>query len=167
MDLFFYAKYSQWEGGYCVGPRYLVPALVLFCLALGPVLADAEARSRSAVKKTAIALLVVGAFVQAMSLATSFMEDQASRGRYYDANWTYRLDYSLRGPLHLFWKYLGDSQPTRLGLGWDRWFVFLAKGGISRATLSWIGAVMAAGLVISLFGLVRNASSNDRLSEGR
>lgn len=158
-DLFFFAKYSQWEGGYCVGPRYLVPALVLLCLALGPVLAEVPLRSRAKLKTVAVALLVLGALVQSVSLATSFMEDQAPRGRYYDAQWTYRLNYSLSGPIHLFWKYLESAQPTRLGLGWDRWFVFLYKGGISRATLAVFGAFMAAGLAVSLLGLARNAAS--------
>lgn len=152
VDVFFFAKYSQWEGGYCVGPRYLVPALVLLCLGLGPVLASAQAR----LKTIAVVLLVLGALVQTLSLATSFMEDQAPRGRYYGANWTYRLDYSLSGPVHLFWKYLTSDQPARLGLGWDRWFVFLAKGGISRATLAVFGATMLAGLAISLVGLAKS-----------
>jgi len=155
MDLFFFAKYSQWEGGYCVGPRYLVPALVLLCLGLGPVLSE----GRTGIKIAAGALLVLGTLVQGVSLATSFMEDQAPRGRYYDAHWTYRLDYSLSGPVHLFWKYLESSQPARLGLGWDRWVVFLAKGGISRATLAVLGAGMLAGLAISLLGLAKNAGS--------
>jgi hypothetical protein len=158
-QLFFFAKYSQWEGGYCVGPRYLVPAIVILCLALGPVLADAEVRSRSGLKVFAIALLVLGVLVQGVSLATSFMEDQAPRGRYYDAHWTYRLDYSLTGPIHLFWKYFESAQPARLGLGWDRWFVFLYKGGLSPATLAVFGAAMVAGLAISLLGLARSVSS--------
>ncbi len=162
VDLFFYAKYSQWEGGYCVGPRYLVPALVFLCLGLGPVLADAKAPSRSRIKAIAVVLLVLGALVQCFSLATSFMEDQAPRGHYYDANWTYRLGYSLSGPIHLFWKYLTSSQPARLGLGWDRWFVFLYKGGICRGTLLALGAIMAAGLAISLLGLAKNIAANDR-----
>lgn len=157
VDLFFFAKYSQWEGGYCVGPRYLVPALVLLCLALGPVLAE----GRAGIKIIAVALLVLGMLVQGVSLATSFMEDQVPRGRYYDAHWTYRLEYSLSGPVHLFWKYLESSQPARLGLGWDRWFVFLYKGGISRATLAVLGAGMAAGLAISLLGLAKNAGLED------
>ncbi len=156
-DLSFYAKYSQWEGGYCVGPRYLVPALVFLCLGLGPVLADAGRRSRSITKIIAASLLIVGTLVQGVSLATSFMEDQAPRGHYYDANWTYRLNYSLSGPIHLFWKYLQSPQPARLGLGWDRWFVFLYKGGISRATLAVFAAAMVAGLAISLLGFIKNA----------
>jgi hypothetical protein len=153
--LFFFSRYTQWEGGYCVGPRYMVPAIVLLCLALGPVLSEGAAR----IRKIALLLLILGALVQCVSLATSFMEDQAPRGHYYDANWTYRLSYSLSGQIHLLWKYLGTSEPARLGLGWDRWFVFLHKGGVSAATLAILGLVMLAGLGISLAGLVRNVRS--------
>jgi hypothetical protein len=106
-------------------------------------------------------LLVSGALVQGISLATSFMEDQAPRGHYYDANWTYRLDYSLAGQVHLLFKYLGSSESARLGLGWDRWFVFLAKGGISRATLAMLAATMAAGLGISILGLAKSVATEE------
>ncbi|MGC2246656.1 MAG: hypothetical protein WA609_08635 [Terriglobales bacterium] len=158
--LFFFAKYSQWEGGYCVGPRYLVPALVFLCLGLGPVIADSERagpqrKSRPRLRAIAVVLLILGTMVQVLSLATSFMEDQVPRGRYYGANWTYQLSYSLSGPVHLFWKYLMSPQPARLGLGWDRWFVFLAKAGVSRVTLAFLGAAMIAGLSISLLGLAK------------
>jgi len=128
---------------------------VLLCLALGPVLSEGAAR----IRKIALLLLILGALVQCISLATSFMEDQAPRGHYYDANWTYHLSYSLSGQIHLLWKYLGTSEPARLGLGWDRWFVFLHKGGVSAATLAILGLVMLAGLGISLAGLVRNVRS--------
>jgi hypothetical protein len=153
--LFFFARYTQWEGGYCVGPRYLVPAIVLLSLGLGPVLAGGNARIRN----IAVSLLVPGAFVQCISLATSFMEDQVPRGHYYDANWTYRLSYSLSGQIHLLWRYLGSGEPARLGLGWDRWFVFLHKGGVSATTLAVVGLGMLAGLGISLAGLARTVPS--------
>jgi len=149
--LFFFAKYTQWEGGYCVGPRYLVPSIALLCLGLGPMLAVGSSSTR----KLAIFALALGAFVQCVSLATSFMEDQVPRGHYYDANWTYRLNYSLSGQIHLFWKYLTSGEPARLGLGWDRWFVFLHKGGVSAATLAVLGLCMTAGLGISVFRLKR------------
>ena len=153
--LFFFARYTQWEGGYCVGPRYMVPAIALLSLAVGPVLAGATVRTRS----IAVLLLVLGAFVQCIALATSFMEDQVPRGRYYDANWTYRLSYSLSGQIHLLWKYLQSSEPARLGLGWDRWFVFLHKGGLSTTTLAVLGLGMLAGLGISLTGLAKTVRS--------
>lgn len=155
--LFFYARYTQWEGGYCVGPRYLVPSIMLLCLALGPMLAEGAA---SRAKEIAVVLLVLGALIQSVSLATSFMEDQVPRGRYYDANWTYRLGYSLSGQIHLLWKYLGSSEPARLGLGWDRWFVFLHKGGVSGATLAVLGLVMVAGFGVSVAGLARSVRSD-------
>jgi hypothetical protein len=155
MYLFFFARYTQWEGGYCVGPRYMVPSIVLLCFALGPMLAEGAAR----IKKSALLLLVLGAFVQCVSLATSFMEDEVPRGRYYNANWSYRLGYSLSGQIHLLWKYMASSEPARLGLGWDRWFVFLHKGGVSAAPLAVLGLCMLAGLGISLVGLARNVRS--------
>jgi hypothetical protein len=158
--LLFFARYTQWEGGYCVGPRYLVPSIVLLSLALGPMLAAAPSSAAginaSKIKKAPLLLLVLGALVQSVSLATSFMEDQVPRGHYYDANWTYRLSYSLSGQVHLFWKYLGSGDSPRLGLGWDRWFVFLHKGGASAATLAVLGLCMLAGLGISMAGLARS-----------
>jgi hypothetical protein len=167
--LFFFARYTQWEGGYCVGPRYMVPSIMLLCLALGPILdgqvvpflpgTDFTRTAFAKTKKVALFLLVLGTLVQCISLATSFMEDQVPRGRYYDSNWTYRLGYSLSGQVHLLWKYLGSGEPARLGLGWDRWFVFLYKGGVSAATLAILGLVMVAGLGIGLAGLARNARS--------
>ena len=154
-DLSFFAKYSQWEGGYCVGPRYFVPALVFLCLGLGPVLADVNTRT----KMLAIGLLVLGASIQVISVATSFMEDQAPRGHYYDAHWTYRLDYSLAGQVHLFWKYLSSSEPARLGLGVDRRFVLLAKGRNSRPPLDVLFAAKAARVEINLHGHTKNHGS--------
>jgi hypothetical protein len=153
--LLFYARYTQWEGGYCVGPRYMVPSIVLLCLALGPALVDGASRT----KIVAGVLLILGAFVQGISLATSFMEDQVPRGHYYDATWTYRLSYSMSGQIHLLWKYLASSETARLGLGWDRWFVFLHKGGISATTLSVLALVMVGGLGISLAKLAESIRS--------
>jgi hypothetical protein len=149
--LFFFAKYTQWEGGYCVGPRYLVPSIALLCLGLGPMLAA----GLSNIRKLALFALALGVLVQCVSLATSFMEDQVPRGHYYDANWNYRLDYSLSEQIHLFWKYLTSGGPARLGLGWDRWFVFLHKAGVSAATLTVLGLCMTAGLGISVYRLKR------------
>ncbi len=44
--LLFYSRYTQWEGGYCFGPRYLLPPVVLLCLGLGPLLARSTASLR-------------------------------------------------------------------------------------------------------------------------
>ena len=42
--LLFFATYTQWEGGYSYGPRYLVPALALLGLGIGPALERASAQ---------------------------------------------------------------------------------------------------------------------------
>jgi hypothetical protein len=42
--------------------------------------------------------------------------------------------------------YLSSSQPARLGLGHDRWFVFLAKAGARRG-------ILACGLLFEFLGL--------------
>jgi len=140
--LLFFSRYTQWEGGFCIGPRYLVPSITLLCLGLGPLLAEAGLRTR----KFAIALFAAGVFVQAVSISTSFMEDQAG-GRYYDSHWNYRLGYSsITSQAKLLMNYLSSSQPAQLGLGYDRWFVFLAKAGASRR-------ILAYGLVLELIGL--------------
>jgi hypothetical protein len=163
IELGFYATYSQWEGGYCVGPRYLVPSLVLLCLGLGPTLAE----DRPWIKPLAIVLFIAGFLVQVLSIATSFMQDQVPRGRYYDANWNYQLSYSLNGPAHLFFRYLASSEPAKLGLGWDRWFVFLAKGGVAHGTLVVLGISIAMGMIVSLWQLVRNVDALGRVDHSR
>jgi len=154
--LCFFVRYSSWEGGYCVGPRYLVPSIAILCLGLGPALAAGTGM----VKRLAGLLLAIGVTVQGISLATSFLEDQApARGHYYDTHWHYRLSYSLSGQVQLLWKYLRNGQPPTLGLGWDRWFVFLHNGKVSAVTLAFLAALMLAGLAISIVGIVRNMRS--------
>jgi hypothetical protein len=77
--LVFYARYAQWEGGYCVGPRYLLPVLPFLLLAL----ATARVEAGAAAGRGFLALTLAGAFVQCIGLATSFLEDQFANG-YYD-----------------------------------------------------------------------------------
>jgi hypothetical protein len=149
--LVFYARYSQWEGGYCVGPRYMVPALVLLCIALTPAMADLSKRTRVA----AILLTALGAMVQMVSMATSFMESQVPAGVYYRQNWIYRMSYSLWDQARVLLHHLANPAPARLGLGFDRWFVFLAKLGVSQVTLGVIFCAMLAGFVLSAASLRR------------
>jgi len=146
----FFARYTQWEGGYCFGPRYLVPALVLLFLALGPALAEAGQSTRA----VAIVLFVTGLAVQILGLATSFLEAEVGHG-YYNQQFDYRLGYnalSMQGELLL--KYLGSHEPVRIGLGFDRWFVFLSKGGVSHGTLLAFGLVMGGCAALSIRALV-------------
>ena len=141
--LFFYAKYSYLEGGYSYGPRYLVPVIALLCLGLGPMLE----KSRQWVKPLAVATFVAGIFVNVTGMATNFMEDM-THGKYYDANFVYRTDYSPIGSmLARFWHYATMQEPAALGHGFDRWFVFLTKTGVAR------GLIVSA-LLIELFGVI-------------
>jgi hypothetical protein len=142
--LLFYATFTQWEGGFCVGPRYLVPAIAVLCLGLGPVLENAGAR----IRRLAIGLTVAGFAVQAINLATSFFEDQAN-GNYYDLHYNYRMDYAplitmSRQLIH----YLASPVPAPPGRGFDRWFVFLHKAGVSNGT---VGAFLALEVVGFIF----------------
>jgi hypothetical protein len=147
----FFARYTQWEGGYCFGPRYLVPALLLFCLAVGPVLAGAGPRTGW----VAGGLFALGFAVQALGLAISFLEAEVGRG-YYDRTWTYRMNYAgLLNQLQLLWKYAQSGTPARIGLGFDRWFIFLSKGGVSPLTLGVYGFIVTACAAVCIALLVR------------
>lgn len=129
--LLLYARYTQWEGGYCVGPRYLLPTLPFLLFALGAYLDDDDPAARRRV----LVLAAAGALVQSVGLATSFLEDQFA-GRYYDQDFNYRMGYApLYSQSALLLRYVlaflrGEPSPP-LGTGFDRWFIFLGKAGVS------------------------------------
>jgi hypothetical protein len=66
--LVFYGSYMFWEGGYCPGPRHLVPLLPLL---LTPLALGRLARGRSR------ACLVAGAAISLLMASVSYLEDQA------------------------------------------------------------------------------------------
>ena len=149
--LAFYARYTLFEGGYSFGPRYLIPGIWLLGLTFAYVVKEGSARLRS----IALALVLMGAAVNVIGLATSPLEDMAG-GRYYDERLHYRLDYNpLQGQLGLLLKYISDPSPAPIGLGFDRWFVFLHKGGVSTAWLALVGSVAAAGCAVAGWQLAR------------
>lgn len=123
--LLFYMSYTQWEGGYCPGPRYLLPFLCVTCLALGPLLESGEGR----VRRILCGLAGLGLVVQAITYGTSFLEDQVT-GAYYDASFSYRMSYDpiVSQGARLIAYITG--KPGGLGLGFDRWFVFLHQLGV-------------------------------------
>lgn len=149
--LFFYSSFTQWEGGFCMGPRYLIPAIALLCLGLGPMLENIGRRMRY----LATVLFLAGLGVQAVTSATSYFEDQAN-GRYYDMQYNYRMDYSpLVTMSRQLWHYITASQPASLGLGFDRWFVFLSKAGVARGTILTVLFFEFAGFLFFTFYLVK------------
>lgn len=149
--LLFYATYTQYEGGYSFGPRYLAPGLALLCLGLAPMVSGASAN----IRRILLALCVAGVLVNAIGLATSPLEDQAT-GRYYDAQWNYRLDYNpLAGQGRLLLHYLTSAEPAPIGRGFDRWFLFLHKGGVAPGTLAFLFALITAATLFSAHHLRR------------
>jgi hypothetical protein len=152
--LLVYAHYTQWEGGYSFGPRYLVPVIPFLLLGLGPAL---EGASRG-LRRLAAALVAFGALVQAVGLATSFLEDQR-RGGYYDARFEYRMAYvPLLSQGALLVRYTAGAvrgePPAPLGKGFDRWFVFLHTAGVSWPPLAVLlvgamGTAVAGGVALS------------------
>ena len=148
--LIFYARYSQWEGGYAYGPRYIVPALVVACMAIG-IPEHLRAGWRAVLLWT---LCGIGLFVQLAGIAVSFLEAEVGRG-YYNAGWTYRLSYfSLGEHLRLVAHYAGTADAAPLGLGFDRWFLTWLKAGVTPGSIATLLIAMIAGLLLSGVGLV-------------
>lgn len=152
--LLFFATYTQWEGGYCYGPRYLVPALAMLGLGVGPAL---EAASRNA-RLLAIAVFIAGFFVQAIGSATSFLE-AAVAGGYYDAQYNYRMSFSpIAMHIHLLLHY-ATSEPAPIGRGFDKWWVFLSRAGVSMGALLSLAGVLLIGAAASAWWLRRSVSN--------
>ena len=157
--LFFYAGYTQWEGGFCVGPRYMVPSIALLCLGLGPMLdaarSTAASRSLHWARRAALVLFLLGVGVQAMTAATSYLEDQAN-GNYYDTQYNYRMDYDpLVTMSRQLAHYVASPEPAAIGRGFDRWFVFLPKAGIAGGTVAAFFIAELAGCLIFSLLLVK------------
>jgi hypothetical protein len=155
--LLFFATYTQWEGGYCYGARYLVPALTLLGLGIGPALAQMQsghdAASRN-VRRLAIAVFAVGFLVQAIGMTTSFLEADVA-GAYYDSQYNYRMGFSpIAMHIHLLAHYAA-SEAAPIGRGFDKWWVFLSKTGVCTGTLWLLASMLVAGAAASAWWLQR------------
>lgn len=150
--IFFFASYRQWEGGYCYGPRYLVPLIPLALLGLAPRLKQGRLR----VQHLVLCLSIVGIVVQIPGVFTSFLEEQVGGGGYYDGEFRYRLAHNpIVGQARLLLDYSrqalgGDALASPLGKGLDLWFLFLSKGGVSAAA---IGALVTLQFFLLMVGL--------------
>ncbi|MGH7141712.1 MAG: hypothetical protein ACREGH_03710, partial [Minisyncoccia bacterium] len=145
--LFYFARYAQWEGGYCFGPRYLVAPLALLCLGLGPVFAAVSAPAGAWARRAAWVLFFAGFAVQIIGMSTSFVEDEIT-GAYYNQQGRYRMSYDpLVSQTRLLLRYIETPTVAPIGRGFDRWVIFLLKVGISRGLvmifwgLEWAGAI--------------------------
>lgn len=148
--LLFYAHYSSWEGAYSYGPRYLVPALLLLCVAIAAWFLDPPRWFRPVLR----AVFGVGLVIQMIGLSTNIIEDMVAN-HYYNAGWYYRMSYSaITGQLRLIAKYIGGA-PAPLGMGFDRWFLFATKAGVPAWIVAALFLLMTAGFLISQFRLLR------------
>ena len=149
VPLAFFANFIYWEGGYSWGPRYLLPSIALWVLPLAFV--ESPGRPFRVVTRAAAA---TGFAVQLLGISVSFLECQVARG-YYTSEFRYDLDYSaLPATWDVFSKYaatLGSSAflAEKQGLGFDRWFFFLAKDGFPPAVVYGVAGVLAIGLAAS------------------
>ena len=57
------------------------------------------------------------------------------------------MGYSLSGQLDLLWRYAILDEAAPLGFGFDRWFVFLFKAGVSPVLL-FVLALLAIAVAI-------------------
>src|SRR5262249_22584938 len=121
----------QWEGGYCVGPRYLLPTLPFLLFALGAYLDDDDPAARRRV----LVLAAAGAPLPSGGGATSVLPDQIA-ARSYAQGFNHPIcDAPLYSQSALLLRYVlaflrGEPSPP-LGTGFDRWFIFLGKTGVS------------------------------------
>lgn len=149
--LLFYSHYSSWEGAYSYGPRYLVPSLVLLCVALAAWFLDPPHWWRKALAVG----FGVGLAIQLIGLSTNILEDMV-KNHYYDEHWFYQMGYSaITGQLRLIAKYAGGA-PAPLGLGFDRWFLFMHKAGMPGWIIASLVAIMLLGLVVCGWRLLRD-----------
>ncbi len=159
--LLFFATYTQWEAGYCYGPRYLVPALALLGLGAGPALAPARSELRLAsrnIRFLAIAVFIAGFFVQAVGSTTSFLEADVAGG-YYDAQYNYRMSFSpIAMHIHLLLHY-ATSGAAPIGRGFDKWWVFLSKAGASGGALWFLAGILLVGAAGSAWWALREYGS--------
>jgi len=149
--LLFYMRYTQWEGGFCPGPRYLLPAVIVSTLGIAPLVLMRSPR----LKQALLAFAIIGFAVQVITYSTSFFEDQAA-GNYYDGFFNYRMAYNpMVTQTERLMAYVGGKSAP-LGMGFDRWFVFLSKLGVPSGTLVLI-AIPPLALAMWSFWVLRSA----------
>lgn len=149
--LLFFSKFMQWEGGYCYGPRYLVPALVVATLSLGPYFAQPGRLRRI----SAYFLFSCGFLVEFLGLAVNYLQTEFN-GTYYDRLYNYQ--FGFWGPLaqaKLLIHCILNHAPGSLGNGFDRWWIFLAGAGIPMRVTYSFGLVLLAGMAFTAWILSR------------
>ena len=74
-------------------------------------------------------------------MTTSFLEADVA-GAYYDAQYNYRMVFSpIAMHLHLLAHYM-TAEAAPIGRGFDKWWVFLSKAGVSTGILLLLAGVL-------------------------
>ena len=101
-------------------------------------------------------LTALGFAVQVITYSTSFLEDQALiTNAYYDSKLNYRMSYDpVVSQTKRLIEYV-NGKPAAVGLGFDRWFVFLHKLRVSARIEFLIAALLMLLILLSLNRLTR------------
>lgn len=160
-SLIVFGSFFHWEGGYCFGPRQLIPLvpLLLAPLALGP----------SPRRAALAAVILIGVTVQVLGVLVSFKEDQAEgiqnrppQSRYYEftddpnASWriSYRMDYSPLASYPPIVKKHLQGEPGSGSTGLDLLPLHLLRVRNGGAPIPAVGIALVPllGLVLLLLG---------------
>lgn len=140
--LLFYGSWWAWDGGWCWGPRFLVPLIPLSCLPL-TILPD-----RRAWRVAAGVAILIGIGVQVGGVITDIIPHYAdiSAGQAADVD---RLNFSLdESPLAEAIRRVAKGQTEPLGM------FHLDETGLPATWTAGIPALLIAGVIVGIWGMM-------------
>jgi hypothetical protein len=116
-----YSCFETWDGGWCFGPRYLLPSVVLAMTALGEWVEDERWQARLWRPALFAFLLAVGLYAQGICLASNFNDysDNYYVFRYYPEAcplWACAMGFFRPSENLWFWKVLAMPEARWSGL---------------------------------------------------
>jgi hypothetical protein len=151
--LLLYSRWFMWEGGWCFGPRFLVPVMPL--LAVPAALAIHGAWQRPAAKRLFALVCFISAMLALQSVLVSFVDYSFAMHQLVEDS-TAALRWSLEwAPLVAYWSF-----PLKEFLIAPR--LLVGEGGATLAALMWcvvvLWAAAGAALLMALRGLPRGTT---------
>ena len=138
-----YAKWYMWEGGWCWGPRFLIPVLPVFLLPVADVFAGMR-KARPAVVVLVCLLVLASILVSASGVMVNYADYSASLEAHYGVNYYDPLRWSWEAsPLVAYWGFESDYFLLKHALG--------APGLILG-----LHVLFFIGLLLGLRGLIRS-----------